>query len=223
MRASVRQYHETLPYEGYPIVDLPRDLIQLSTPLGEAILKRTSALSLSPCTLTIETLATLLHYSYGILRNNQAAAFPTQFRAVPSAGGLYPLEIYFYSTKVQELEPGLYHYQPLNNAVRHIRKGDQINVIADALTQKELATGAALIIFLTALFERSTVKYGERGYRFILLEAGHSAQNLCLTACALGLEIVTIGGFLDRLVDEFLGLDGITHSTLYTIAIGKPS
>jgi SagB-type dehydrogenase family enzyme len=86
--------------------------------------------------------------------------------------------------------------------------------------QPELAQGASLIIFLTAIFERSTFKYGERGYRFILLEAGHVAQNLNLVANALGLGCANIGGYFDREIDDLLELDGVTHSTIYMIAIG---
>jgi SagB-type dehydrogenase family enzyme len=70
------------------------------------------------------------------------------------------------------------------------------------------------------MFERSTFKYGERGYRFVLLEAGHVAQNLSLTACALGMGCVNIGGFFDRKVDELLELDGLHQSTIYMAGVG---
>jgi SagB-type dehydrogenase family enzyme len=88
------------------------------------------------------------------------------------------------------------------------------------LVQPELAQGASLIIFLTAIFERSIFKYKERGYRYILLEAGHVAQNLNLVANAFGLGCVNIGGYFDREIDDLLDLDGVTHSTIYMIAIG---
>jgi SagB-type dehydrogenase family enzyme len=78
-----------------------------------------------------------------------------------------------------------------------------------------------MVIFITSVFERSVFKYGDRGYRFIFLEAGHVAQNINLVAYGLGLASVNIGGFLDRRVDDFLGLDGLTHSTIYMIAIGE--
>jgi SagB-type dehydrogenase family enzyme len=84
-----------------------------------------------------------------------------------------------------------------------------------------LANGASLLIFISAVFERSIIKYGDRGYRFILLEAGHVAQNMSLLANSLGLGCVTIGGFFDRLVDDFLGLDGVTHSGIYLMGLGK--
>jgi SagB-type dehydrogenase family enzyme len=77
-----------------------------------------------------------------------------------------------------------------------------------------------MIVFITAIFERSVFKYGNRGYRFVLLEAGHVAQNLNLATTALGLSCCNIGGFFDRDVDRFLGLDGIGHSTVYLVGIG---
>lgn len=78
-----------------------------------------------------------------------------------------------------------------------------------------------MIVFITAIFERSVFKYGDRGYRFIFLEAGHVAQNMNLVCAALGLGCVNIGGFFDREIDDLLDLDGITHSTLYMLALGR--
>jgi SagB-type dehydrogenase family enzyme len=77
-----------------------------------------------------------------------------------------------------------------------------------------------MMLFITAQFERSLFKYRDRGYRFILLEAGHVAQNMNLAATALGLGSVDIGGYFDRQADELLGLDGLTHSTIYMVGIG---
>jgi SagB-type dehydrogenase family enzyme len=78
-----------------------------------------------------------------------------------------------------------------------------------------------MLIFVTAMFKRSTFKYGNRGYRFALLEAGHVAQNINLVTTGLGLGSVNICGYFDRQVDDLLDLDGVTHSTIYIIAIGK--
>ena len=89
--------------------------------------------------------------------------------------------------------------------------------------QNTIPRAASLTIFITPLFERSVFKYGERGYRFVLLEAGHVAQNLNLVATALGFGCLNIGGFFDREIDQFLALDGIAHSTIYMMAIGKKS
>src|SRR5204863_9224189 len=84
-----------------------------------------------------------------------------------------------------------------------------------------LGLDTAAIFFLTALVERSVYKYGDRGYRFTLLEAGHVAQNINLVAAGLGLGCINIGGYLDRQIDDLLGLDGLEHSTLYLIGVGE--
>jgi len=212
---------EVLPYEGYPVLELPRSLTPLSLSLAEAITSRVSARRLSPCSLTLANVATLLHYAYGITRDNQGTHFPRPFRVVPSAGALYPLEIFFHSACIQDAPAGLYHYNPLQHHLRRLRQGDESARIAAALAQPNLAGDASLLLFITALFERTTFKYGDRGYRFALLEAGHLTQNVNLVAAGLGLGSVNIGGFFDRQIDEFLDLDGLTHSTIYLVGIGK--
>jgi SagB-type dehydrogenase family enzyme len=90
------------------------------------------------------------------------------------------------------------------------------------LGQPELIANAALVLIVTALFGRNAFKYGERGYRYAFLEAGHLAQNVNLVCAGLDLGCVNIGGFLDRQVDDFLDLDGTAHSALYMIAVGLP-
>jgi SagB-type dehydrogenase family enzyme len=105
-------------------------------------------------------------------------------------------------------------------ALKLVRKGDYTDVIAKAMLQPELGRNASVMIFLTAVFERSVFKYADRGYRYIMLEAGHVAQNINLAANALGFGCRNIGGYLDRDIDCFLDLDGITHSAIYMIAIG---
>ena len=115
---------------------------------------------------------------------------------------------------------GVYHYNPSKNNLRLLREGDATKEISRSMVQSEIGRSASLILFITAIFERSIFKYDDRGYRYILLEAGHVAQNINLVSTALGLGSVNIGGFFDREIDDFLDLDGVTHSTIYMIAIG---
>jgi SagB-type dehydrogenase family enzyme len=139
---------------------------------------------------------------------------------VPSGGALYPLEFYFHSVQTEGLEPGLYHYNPAGNRLAHLQRGDLSRALCQALVQPNLVTDSSAMLFITAMFERNTFKYGNRGYRFTLLEAGHAAQNVNLMATGLGLGIINIGGFFDRQIDEILGLDGLSHSTIYMLVIG---
>ena len=219
--ARMQEFYLSLPFTGNPSIELPRRLSSLKIHLANAIVSRISVRNMEPCRLDLKSVATLLHYAYGESRDNKGTGLPRPFRVVPSGGGLYPLEIFFYSGCVGELEKGIYHYDPSKRNLRLVSSGDKTDQICKGMVYPEITRGAALIVFVTAIFERSTFKYGERGYRFILLEAGHVAQNINLVAIGLGLGCVNLGGFYDRDIDNLLGLDGVTHSTIYMIAIGK--
>ncbi|NGZ02629.1 MAG: nitroreductase [Nitrospira sp. WS238] len=218
-RQWMKDLYETLPFEGGLITPLPA-FKSLDVPLSDAIANRVSARHFARQSISLATLATLLHFGYGISRENSGTSFIRSFRMIPSGGALYPLEVFFQSSHIAGIEPGLYHYHPGKHHVRLLRPGLHTGVIAEAMVQPDITQDAALIIFITALFERSIHKYGARGYRFTLLEAGHLAQNLNLACQGLHLGCLNIGGFFDRRIDEFLEIDGVTHSALYLIAIG---
>jgi SagB-type dehydrogenase family enzyme len=217
----MKALHESLPFEGYPIIDLPNPVTPLSGSLDELIASRSSALTLSPISISLNQLATLLHYGYGVTRDNSDNTKPRAFRAVPSAGALFPLELFFHSQYIEEVPSGLYHFNPSQNHIRRLREGEETEKLSQGFIQPSLAQGASIHIFLTGMFERTTYKYGDRGYRFVFLEAGHVAQNFNLVATSLGLGCLNVGGFFDRAIDDFLGLDGLTHSTLYVTLLGK--
>jgi SagB-type dehydrogenase family enzyme len=89
--------------------------------------------------------------------------------------------------------------------------------------QADLARQAAALVLVTAVFYRSTFKYGDRGYRFVLLEAGHLAQNAILAAGSIQLASASIGGFADRDADRYLEVDGLSESTVYVLLLGRPA
>jgi len=219
--ARMEQLLESLSFDQYPEIALPRSFTSFTLSLEAALTARVSARSMRPCLLTLENIATLLFYACGVTRDNAGTPFPRPFRVVPSGGALYPLEIFFYSAHLSGAAPGLYHYNPTRHSLRLLHEGDLSPRLAEALVQQTVPYDASLMLFLTAMFERSTFKYGARGYRFILLEAGHVAQNINLVATALGLGCINLGGYFDRQVDEVLGLDGLNHSTIYMMAIGE--
>jgi SagB-type dehydrogenase family enzyme len=217
----VKKLHESLPFEGYPLIKLPRALVHLNVPLGQAIMARSSCRDMVASKLSLRKLTTLLHYAYGIRRTDTRTSYPRSLRVVPSGGGLYPLEIFFHCARVAGLQPGLYHYNPIRHHCRFLCPGDETGRLAQATAYPGFISKANVIILISALFQRSTFKYGDRGYRFTLLEAGHVAQNINLVASALRLASVNIGGYFDAEIDEFLGIDGLLHSTVYMIAVGK--
>src|SRR5205814_8594525 len=115
--------------------------------------------------------------------------------------------------------PGLYHYGPLDHLLEQLRDGEQ-DGLADALVFRDLLDGCAVVLVVTAMFWRTRFKYGLRGYRFALIEAGHLAQNVLLAATALRLPAVPVGGFYDRRLDDFLAVDGVDESSLYSVFVG---
>lgn len=214
------RYTEALDYEHKPRVPLPPRVKPLRMSLGRAVRERETVREFDPKRpLAFEDAAAILHYAYGVNRSNQGTEYTRPFRNAPSGGALYPLEIYFHATNIQDLAPGLYHFNPTDPCLRLLAPSDQRARLGEILVQPELLP-AAMMIFITAQFERSLFKYRDRGYRFILLEAGHVAQNMNLAATALGLGSVNIGGYFDRRADDLLGLDGLTHSTVYMVGIG---
>lgn len=216
----MQSMHESLPYHGYPEVLLPSSCTPLSLSLHDAITQRSSPKEMQAVPLTLLQVKTLLHYAYGVSRPDCPSAIGQSFRMVPSAGALYPLELYLHTAHCADIEAGLYHYNPLRNSLRLLRTGNQTEHIANALVQPEVAQTASVIMLVTAMFGRTIFKYGNRGYRFVYLEAGHVAQNLNLVATAMGLGCLNIGGFRDSEIDGYLELDGLTQSTIYVVAIG---
>jgi SagB-type dehydrogenase family enzyme len=167
----------------------------------------------------------VLYAGYGVtdLLESPDGSGALPLRAVPSGGALYPLELYVAALRVDGLEAGLYHFDPLLCCLEIARTGLAPDELAALSTYPEIVSPCAALLLVVAVFGRTRFKYGLRGYRFALLEAGHLGQNVLLAATAFGFGAVPLGGFYDRLTDEFLGLDGVNESTLYTIAIGRAS
>jgi SagB-type dehydrogenase family enzyme len=193
--------------------------------LFEAIETRRSRREFGTAPIDAAELAALLHGAYGVTGRLESSAGngTLPLRAVPSGGALYPLEVYLAALRVDGLDPGLYHFDPLICCLEIVRAGLAVDELAALSTYPEIVSPCAALLLIAAVFGRTRFKYGLRGYRFALLEAGHVGQNVVLVASALGLAAVPLGGFYDRPTDAFLGLDGVNESTLYTIAIGRLS
>jgi SagB-type dehydrogenase family enzyme len=190
--------------------------------LWDAISTRRSLRAFGTNPIATEDLAVALDAAYGVTHvlesPDRSGALP--LRAVPSGGALYPLEVYVAALRVDGLEAGLYHFDPLRPALETVRKGLVADEVAALSTYPEIVSTCSALLLIAAVFGRARFKYGLRSYRFVLLEAGHVGQNVLLAAAALGLGAVPLGGFYDRPTDEFLDLDGVNESALYTIALG---
>jgi SagB-type dehydrogenase family enzyme len=128
------------------------------------------------------------------------------FRTAPSAGALYPLELLLAAGDVEDLSPGVYRYEPEGHTLLSAGEGDRrLSLGAAAFGQTWIADAPA-ILAVAAVFERTTVKYGTRGARYVLIEAGNAAENICLHAVALGLGSTVVGAFDDEAVAAELGI-----------------
>ena len=207
---SVKRHHHR-PYHQLPVGVLS------ATPLATALAERRSTRTFGNRPLGLDELGTLLHAGYGV--TGTVAGTTQSLRTAPSGGALYPLELYVACQRVEGLETGLYHFDPLRHGLEFLRpfEGDSLEELSP---YHELFSSSAAFVAITAMFWRSRFKYGARAYRFTLLEAGHAAQSLLLAVAALGLGATPIGGFYDRRVDEFLGIDGIYEASLYLVPIG---
>jgi SagB-type dehydrogenase family enzyme len=182
--------------------------------LAEALERRCSALPATVDRLPLSSLGTILAAAQRSLPRDGV-----QRRPAPSAGALYPLELYVAALQVDGLESGLMHYDPYSHCL--VRLGDlDGSAVAATLPDRSLLDRAACALVLTAVFWRSRFKYGQRGYRFVLLEAGHVAQNAVLAAAALAVPALPLGGFYDTQLDALLDLDGVDESALYVLLLG---
>lgn len=192
-----------------------------ATSVAHAIRKRKSERHFSPRTMPLATLSAVLEAAYGaveIASIDGGGSFLR--RSVPSGGGLFPLEIYLYLQRVEGIEDGIYHYDVMGHALEFIRGGHQAAELAAAFYTYPFCEHANVVLCHAAVFERTQRKYGPRGYRYILLEAGHSAQNICLVAAELGLGSLCMGGFIDTLINRSLGLTPCKEGVVYAIAVG---
>jgi len=189
------------------VIKLPSPKKKGDVSVEMAILKRRSRREFTAQTLTREQISQLLWAAQGITDPQG------YFRSAPSAGVLYPLEIYVV------LPEGTYHYLPGEHALQKVSEGDLRPSLSDAALGQDFIIEAPLDIVISAIYERTTGKYGERGIRYVHMEAGHCAQNIHLQAVALGLASVPVGAFSDEGVSKALSLPA-ECKPLYIIPVG---
>ena len=188
---------------------LPEPRTKGNVSVEEAISNRRSVRSFSSIPLTDKMLSQLLWSAQGITDTRR------RFRAAPSAGATYPLETYVVTAE------GVFHYLPDKHALEEIRKGDVRKYLSKAALGQPWVQTAPVSVVFAAVPERTTRRYGQRGYMYIHMEAGHAAENLHLQAVALGLVSVPVGAFDDAEVSKVLGLPK-GETPLYIIPVGRP-
>jgi SagB-type dehydrogenase family enzyme len=141
-------------------------------------------------------------------------------RTAPSAGALYPLEIYFLAGTVASLPAGIYRYEPKLHSLARTVSGDQRRELASAAHHQAWIADASAVVVIAAVYRRTRTKYGDRAERYVHIEAGHVAENICLQAVALGLGTTIVGAFADAEVKRLLGLG--EEEPILLIPVGRP-
>jgi SagB-type dehydrogenase family enzyme len=209
---------ERFPFEGF-LSDVAEDEF-LSLVTG----RRSTRVFDKNYRVSLTELEALLYYSYGMTHKepiNQKGGF-MGWRNVPSAGGLYPLEIYV-ALFNSHLKPGLYHYDDLKNGLVLLKEGDFLEPLRSTIKAEpyiDIATASG-VIFITGMIERQGLKYGERSYRFMLQECGSVSYLMSLIMEHIGFGSCMAGAYIDQELNNFLGIDGCYETVLNPIIFGK--
>ncbi|MFC1474861.1 SagB/ThcOx family dehydrogenase [bacterium] len=192
------------------VVELPAPEQDGEMSLEQALLRRRSVREFSDAPVSLEQLAQLLWAAQGITSGDR-------LRTAPSAGALYPLEIFVAAGNVKGLGEGIYRYDPRAHSLILESTGDKRTELKSAALSQSPISDAPVVFVFAAVYTRITSKYGDRGIMYAHIEAGHAAQNLLLQCAALGLGAVPIGAFHDDRVKKVLG---ISEDPLYIIPAG---
>ncbi|APR74878.1 TOMM biosynthesis dehydrogenase protein B [Minicystis rosea] len=209
-------------YPGAARTALPGRDFAVEMSLGTALERRRSIREYALGPLPLEVLGRLLHTSYGVRGLREMDGEWSFHRPAPSAGARYPLELYVATQAVESLADGIYHYDARGHALELMRPGLAQPALMDLTLGQEMVRDTNLVIVVTAIRDRTLWKYGQRGYRHVLLDAGHVGENLYLVATALGLGPTGIGGFYDAELAALLKLPE-DEEPFYVLCIGQPA
>ena len=198
--------------ESETFVLLPGPQQQSGTSIEKALQTRRSIREFSTDSVSLDKIAQLLWAAQGVTAERG-------YRTVPSAGALYPLEIYLVAGEVSALEQGIYRYLPAEHALVLVARGDPRAELQAAALHQEAIGNAPVLIVIAAQYDRTTGKYGQRGVRYVHIETGCAAQNIYLQTVPLGLGTVLIGAFHDQDVVEILDMPP-DHQPLAIMPVG---
>jgi SagB-type dehydrogenase family enzyme len=186
-------------------------------PIWETIAQRRSHRKFSGRSITFSELSQLIWATQGVT----SKAWGYDFRVVPSAGALYPIETYIVANRMDEIPRGIYHFNVKETQLLLLREGSFGSELSQAGLGQEMLEEASCVFVWTAFVGRSKWKYRERAYRYIYMDVGHIGQNLYLAATALNLGCCTVGAFFDEEVDQLVGVDGKEEISVYMGAVGR--
>lgn len=194
-------------------IQLPAPRLHSDTSLEDALRRRRSVREFPERSISLAQAGQLLWAAQGETDDSG-------LRTSPSAGALYPLETYLIVGSVEGLEPGVYRYDVDGHLLERLASGDQRRALARAALGQSAVSEAPAVVAIGAVYGRTTAKYGNRGRRYVHIEAGHAAQNVLLQAVALGLEAVPTGAFDDGGVRKAMGMKP-GEQPLYLLPVGR--
>ena len=195
-------------------IKLPEPKYDSNTSVEKALLKRRSVRIYKKEPLSLAEVSQLVWAAQGITIPRRG------LRTAPSAGALYPLELFVLIGNVSGVTKAVYKYEPHKHELMKIKNGDLRDDISIASLGQSWIGESAIVIVVSAVYERTTQKYGDRGIRYAHMEAGHAAQNIYLQAVSLNLGTAVLGAFKDEKVRKILNMSKEEHP-LYIIPVGK--
>jgi SagB-type dehydrogenase family enzyme len=202
-----------MPERESETITLPEPKYVGPASVEEALSKRRSVRSFSNGALTLPEVSQLLWAAQGMTDRRD-------LRTAPSAGALYPLEVFLVAGNVGGLEAGIYKYVPGRHELVRVSTGDTRNDLCNAALRQTAVRSTPASIVLAGVYERTTIKYGERGIRYVHMEAGHASENIYVQSVPLGLGTVAIGAFSDEEVKRVLKMED-DERPLYIMPIGR--
>ncbi len=209
------------PYPGQPVTALPREFAPMADPLDRVMRARASRRDYGDTPISLRDLSTLLHYSYGLRKYVTAYStrdFPVRWS--PSAGGLQSVELYLIVNRVEGVDQGLHHYNPIDHSLELLNRGNMRRAIVNCCMFQDFLQSAGVVVVLTSILERLVWKYGPRGYRHAHLDAGFVGQNLYLVTTALRMRTCAVAGFREDAVNALLDIDGRNEFAVLPFPIG---
>lgn len=212
---------ELHPDEEKKIILLPKlkDINLGHVDFREVLERRRSVRAFSKSPLTLNELSWLLWSCQGV---KEVVGRSSTLRTVPSAGARHPFETYVLVNNVEGLKPGLYRFLAIDHKLQEVNLEEGIaDMIAEACYKQSFVKNCATTFIFVAVSYRTYWRYGERGYRYMHLDAGHVCQNLYLATEAIGGGACAIGAFYDDQLNGLLGFDGVEKFVIYVTPTGK--
>lgn len=190
--------------------------------LAKAIEQRRSLRKYSEAPLSLQELSFLLWSAAWARDFRTSERMEITLRNVPSAGARHPFECYLLVRNVEGIKPGLFYYHPVKHCLVRLETSEDIaGQIFDACLQQDMVKNAPVTFIFSAVPYRTAWRYGQRGYRYLYLDAGHVGQNIHLAAEAIGAGACMIGAFQDEAMNDAIAVDGVEEFVIYICSVGK--